>query len=332
MSRRLFATPDVRTGTLFETARASRLQINMSDTVILVTASILEHLGNEKAAAVCLCKSATVTKMYEKMGLNNEMVRSMFVTAIFAMNPLFLTMAESCVRIALERLSEEAKPINEGSQLTNALQTLTLDGTITKAESEAANPIRVTPYLRSRRNSLQRPAESYIKPEDSASQMGANHSRITSEHDLHEYLKRKKRREVRAFGDEFPESRPPLVVRSNSHRHGLGFVEQKEEADKHRSLMSEILDARGEGVNVPFAPSDLRKVSVSSEEDYNFLLKPEQPAPSVASNLTIRKDPIPRTRLDPSMVAFEEAAFGNFTDQFRVPETSDVDLSLWDDL
>jgi len=332
MSRRLLTNPDVRTGTLFETGRASRLPINMSDTVILVTASILEHLGNDKAAAACLCKSATVTKMYEKMGLNNELVRSMFVTAIFAMNPLFLTMAESCVRIAIERLSEEARPANEGSQMTNALEALTLDGTITKAESETTSSMRVTPYLRSRRNSIQKTPTNFIRPEDSASQTGANHSRITSEHDLHEYLRRKKARRARTFTDEFPESRPPLSIRSNTNRYGLGFVEQREEAEKHRSLMSEILDARDEGSNIPLTPSDLRKVSISSEEDYNFLIKSQQAAPSVASDLTIRKDPIPRTRIDPSVIAFEESAFDNITDQFRVNETSNVNASLWDDM
>lgn len=335
VTRQMLLNTDVNTQKFFKSARDSNLDINMSDTTLLVSAAILDHIGNQKAADRCLAQSRTISSMYAKMGLNNEEIRSMFVTAMFCLNPFLVKMIESALRVSVNRLAKETDAIDSKDKLIRAIRRLSDEGTISAEESKSIlieNKKLVTPNTPRELSFSKTPTE-LIGPDDSASKVeygdssGEETARITTERDLHRYLRRTRPRDRANFSKDYPKERKPTIVQAKNDKHGVDYSVENDMRQNLTSLMSEILAERKAGSNVPITPST-RKASSSDESAIlrqrfrdSRRLPDEPDVPDMLSELTMRKEPISNVRanIDPSVVAdidqmmeqFEVATFSN---------------------
>jgi len=230
LSRAVITFPKVDLGVFLKTSTNSRLDINRSDTTIIITAAILDHIGNEKMSRKILSKSATVTKYYEKMGLANPVTREMFVTILFALAPNFVTILEKSLRIAIDRSSELGSDVYGEQQMGNALVTLKAANTITESEmikslsleSSNIDDVRVAKI----RNSIQTTPTEMVAPSDSISVIGRRLRMDQS--NVMEYITRRRSGKEPSFNAVFPSAREPLLTTRKNNREGLGFVSNTE--------------------------------------------------------------------------------------------------------
>lgn len=321
IGKRVVSNPDIRTGKLFELSRDSNLALNQSDIIILISSAILDEMGNTRGADKSLSASNTVGKMYEKMGLNDQSVRRMFVTALISVNPAIVQIIEASITLALEELRFETKAPHSNIQLENSMKLMKIDGSVTGSQfssmAEARKDVEIAQSVasRTRRNSIQTtPTElkrinDQIAPSDSASNIGGSRKSakrvsvtsddIANERDLWNFLKKKKADPNLRFEAQYDNVLQPIQAISNYRRTGLYTNEDFEDKQDYQGMMSQILGARKEGSNIPLSPTEPRKRSRSDESDATYMKE----IPPMPKNLVMRSTPEKRTNFNPSLMS-----------------------------
>lgn len=232
VSRAIILNPKVDTGIIFKTSSNSRSDLRMSDTTIVCSAAILEHIGNNKMSKAILEKSKTCSTFFSKLGLENKEVREMFVTILFAVNPEFIKLIEAAVRISLDRAAELTNVDNTINRVSNALVTLNNDNTIEADEVRTSMAIGtktitdLTPKYRLR-SSSNSDTETITK-DDSVSNINYNMLKRTNRpiradsSDLINFAKRKNSGTEPDFYDVFKTAKKPVSASGKYDRTGVG--------------------------------------------------------------------------------------------------------------
>lgn len=233
ISRALLMAPNIDLGRFLSSVGQSRRDICISDSTVLISVSILEHIGNHEMAAKLLSKSATLTKYYEKMGLHDKEVRAMLVIMLFTLNPGFVQMIEKTVELVIKRSSEHGRKANFENQVPSAMVKLLSTGEISGGELKRTRSFDSDKELslasESRRFSLSRAAAKQITPDDSVSKIGdaSKHNEKILEPDLLEYINRSKKGNEPPFKEIFKTATSPIASSIAERRawdkSGLGY-------------------------------------------------------------------------------------------------------------
>jgi hypothetical protein len=332
ISRAIMLSPDLNLGTFLKSASSARTTIVMSDAVVLVSAAILAHIGNNRGAVKLLSKSATVTSYYRDMDLDNVKVREMFVTVLFALAPEFVALIEKSITVCISRSESEGKVIHTDARVNNALITLEQTKAIDESEMgsvisnnyktwpSSANEARkhllerrgtridfdlVEPIRKfERESSIQKTPTNMIAPSDSVSNIGSPPKTRykLSEKDLMEHVKLRQSGVEMEFGKIFKDVQQPITVNRRGNRQGLGFTEDSNEIRDPWAQVNNILGkhrvkeySASSGKVVDRAPR-VEDFLDSEELSYSVLgIPPEQ-----SSEITINYNPDYRVRYTPT--------------------------------
>jgi hypothetical protein len=229
ISNAILLNPEVDLGVFLKTTVNSRRDISMSDAVIVISAAILAHIGNKKMSERLLDKSSTVSKYYERMGLNDKVIREMFVTMLFSLSPPFVAMIELAVRMTVDRSTEAGRTADTGKHVADTLMILSSNGIIDDTEVDRASKITTNlvtlPPAQARRFSFVNSPTRPIGPSDSASVVGRQSftSPVLDESDIRSYVSRRKTGIEPKFDDVFPRARPPITAHRRNTSNGLGY-------------------------------------------------------------------------------------------------------------
>jgi hypothetical protein len=231
MSKQILTRPEVNLGSMLNVIAASKRDVNKSDAVIVITAAILETIGNKRAAEVILGKSRTVSKFYSSMRLSEPTLRDSFVIMLFALAPEFVKSVESAVRTSLKRVEDSTDAPNSEARLAMTQGELLRDGSISLIEHNAnmREIFRATPEASSasRPNSFTLTPEDMVAADDSASNLGRavelGSDGKVSTLGLLRYIKTSKAHERRDFSRANPLIPAPVELANNTGRTGLGF-------------------------------------------------------------------------------------------------------------
>jgi len=251
VSRCTMLKPNLNLGVFIQTARYSERDLAISDSTLLVSAAILDHIGNREMATKLLSKSSTLSKYYEKMGLNNSEVRELYVTMLFALSPDFVKMLETSIKIAIDRRAAENAKVEEVNPYNTAMASMVTKGSITRGElvkEFSYSPTDEENFSSKRRLSLKSASSSSeLVPDDSASAIGmsdvlkpAMRRRPTiRECDLQQYISRRRSGLEQEFGAVFPRSKSPVQAVKHVKGAGLGYDTKSanEASDKINALL-----------------------------------------------------------------------------------------------
>jgi len=232
VSRAILTRPDVNTGKLFKAIAAANYDVNKSDAVIVITAAIMETVGNSVSAKELLRKSRTVSAFYEKMNLNNEMVRTSFVIMLFAVAPEFVKMIESSVKISLERVQSMTSAPHADKKMVDAAGELLKDGFVSTGEHldllDTFSNLRVDTKELPSPNSFTETPDEMVGANDSVSQVGKGRiikdDSPMTQRSLMRYIKGHKSKPAEDFYNTFPDARKPVEAAKHLGRTGLGFT------------------------------------------------------------------------------------------------------------
>jgi hypothetical protein len=237
--------PDMITGLFFETASDSRRDLHKSDAVIIISAAVLDHIGNTKMAREMLGKSKTCAGYYKQLGLEVALVRRMFVTLLFALNPAVVTILERCMIVAFKRSTELGPDVYSNNQIADCITTLHREGSIANDEISTIVDDSLASRLgtRGRRLSIATTPPGMIGPSDSVSNIIEipPHRRGISAADMQEYILRRKRGKEPEFSEVFKHSKPPVSVNIKNNRNGLGYVKSEKPVMVPADEINEIL-------------------------------------------------------------------------------------------
>lgn len=312
----LLSSPNVNTGTFMSTAAYSERDICRSDTVLIITAAIMEHIGNKEAAQKQISRSATCSKFYERLGLANKDIRGLFVTMIFSMNPSFVKMVENSIIMALDRRSNKDTSAITDFQVKESMNLLAESKTINNDDLISA-PDRTLrrKSISINRNSynLRTPTE-MIAPNDSVTSVGEipSYRKKLKEEDVLEYLKRKKHGIEPKFSDVFSSAPEPISVKPRSNRAGIGSDSNIENA-RMSVLESKVNNILG-SMTVPsyiLNSGDMRRRRPRVEDyleselpSYEAMRVPTEIAPNTWDDITpaMRRGPSPTEDFLPDSV------------------------------
>jgi hypothetical protein len=253
LGRGILMSPKVDTGILFKTSADSRRDINKSDTTVLITCAILDHIGNKEMSSRLLNKSSTISRYYDKLNLNNNEVRTMFVTMIFALSPDFVAMVEKTLILTIERSSSQATAKRDDDPMTTALAKLTISKEMTPRELRRAGSFDDEKQLslspEAKRFSLQATPTEYYAPSlrDAINKSERNRRHRIVEGDLINYNVRRRSGTEMDFSEVFPSAIPPVAIevaessRRPKDKRGLGFQSRHKEENEHIQAMNRIL-------------------------------------------------------------------------------------------
>jgi hypothetical protein len=246
LSSLLISNPDVSTGVFFRTCENSRNARCRSDTTIIVTAAILEHIGNSRVAAKLLKSSPTCSKYYEEMGLGSQKTREMFVTMILAINPEMVRLIEMAIGVALDRAAEKTDTSYTDQRVANAIVALKDVRKITNEEMVKMTTLGPTAMNKvDSDNFIYRlKSDNKIFPSESVSVIGppassAFKSKFT-EKDLMNYVLDKKKGKAPKFAEAFTDVPEPIEPKLKNNKSGLGY--EKDEKDKLVLIRNEMMD------------------------------------------------------------------------------------------
>jgi hypothetical protein len=305
LSRAILANPDISMGVFMRTSSNARRDLSISDATLVITAAILEHLGNQKMSLKVLERSSTITSYYSKLGLTNSVTREMFVTILFALNPNFVEMVEKMLKIVIDRSSAQGMEAVTDNQVDKALIRLDSDNTITRSELVSSHgkttALEKEATVVMRKGSIQITPTELIGPSDSAS-VSTERPRKRStvnERDLINYVGRRRSGREPEFEEVFTRSRPPVALNNNKNRMGLGFDHIAISPNAYINRANQILGSQTiKSFNIRTGDSRDRRPSV---EDYletqsiadTVLRSPPDVATDVEHNYTFTKVPGP---------------------------------------
>jgi hypothetical protein len=250
ISRAIMLNPEMNLGVFLRTASNSRRDINISDAVILISAAVLEHIGNKKMSDRLLTKSRTVTSYYDKMNLNLKEIREMFVTLLFALSPEFVKMVEASVKIAIERSATMGKDPISNEQVGNAIMSINESKLISNeeaADSLAFNSkVANTSAVSIRNKAFWGSSILSVTASDSASVVDTTRRRrhrITDK-DLLAYASRTKSGKEPNFSEVFPSAEAPVRVKANVHKSGLGYTRESNTSSLLINEMNSLLGCK----------------------------------------------------------------------------------------
>jgi len=247
ISRSMMTMPNMTTGIFFRTMSNSQRDLVKSVATIVMSASILYHIGNDKMAKDLLSRSTTCSKYYDKLGLNDKAVNEMFVTMLFALNPNFATMLNKAMQLSLERASRMTSDEYSKKQLITCMSTLTKTGVIDTNElvSSSSDIVERKVSLVKGNSSLQTTPTEMIHPDDSASAIGRipSYRRNINQQDMMNYLNRKKRGKEPEFKDVFKSAKEnePIASIVNKAKRGLGYKTPEEDKTDVSNFINDIL-------------------------------------------------------------------------------------------
>jgi hypothetical protein len=233
MSKQIMMNPDIHTGDLFKLIAASNFETNKSDAIIVISASILESIGNKKAADKMLRKSGTVMNFYERMNLNNDQVRTSFCIMLFAIAPEFVKMVESSLKLSLERVQSLTTADHADHKVLEATGELMRGGSITASEHckmlDDMAELKLNTKALDSPGSIQYTPEDGISVDDSISRVGKssasvikNTSPLTSR-GIMRFVKENKAEAYKKFYNEFPSATRPVLPERAARNSGIGF-------------------------------------------------------------------------------------------------------------
>jgi len=250
IARAMLTCPDLDLGIFLETSSKARRDLSVSDSTILISAAILEHLKNKTMSDKLLSSSATLTGFYEKMGLKDKVIRGMFVTMLFSMNPMFVKLIERTIKLNINRSAALSDAPYSDQQIANALVRLTGEGTINNnelvaasnhdAESEFTSTSPLSPL------SFTKTPREMIAPDDSASVIKTIRPvrRSITQDDMMTYLGRRKSGIEPRYESVFTGSRPPISIQNKQNRYGLGYEEKTDKDSFFRRAANRILGSQ----------------------------------------------------------------------------------------
>jgi len=226
LSRSIMRRPEINTGMLFSAIAASKHRTNRSDSVIVITAAILETIGNKKAAESILNKSGSVMSLYRNMNLDQDNLRDSFVILLFALAPEFVKMVESSLTIALNRVKEMTSASGSGPKLSTATGELLRSNVISGPEY-----ISMTSDVN--RLSIEMSGDSasptdMIDASDSVSNVGkiVHSDSPVDTAGLMAFIKNTPRQRRSSFASAFPSAKRPVEAVKTYNRHGIGFANE----------------------------------------------------------------------------------------------------------
>jgi hypothetical protein len=299
ISRAIMIRPDVDLGVFTRTAANSRRDLTCSDATILITCAILEHIGNNKMANKILSRSATITKYYDKLGLNSKEMRELWVTVLFSLNPNFVKLIETSITIALDQSSKLNRNDSDDTQVITALvnarnEGLALDSEILLGANSLSRSGRDGPSRR-RRSSIQTTPTEMISPSDSASVYSTDTRSRVTEGDLMRFVNRRKSGVEPSFKDVFRSSKPPMTPSYDGQRSAIGSSRVASLSNDLLAGMNRILGSR----TVASANQDSGSISYRRPRVEDFLDSEElsgsviEEIPDMSSN--IGQPTLPRT-------------------------------------
>jgi len=231
VSRQILRRPNINLGTLIKTIGASNHEVNKSDATIVISAAILEHLGNKKAAEEVLSKSGTVKTFYKNMRLDDDNLRSSFVILLFALAPEFVEMVQTSVKTSIERIQSVTSAPHASTKLIEAMSELEREGSITPTESLSMKrdtlKLEIPSPYDSRFDSIQNTPRDMIDTSDSVSQSGkskiVNDKSPLNTFGLMRHVKKRQAGVASDFYSDFPNAAKPIEPKINPSRSGLGF-------------------------------------------------------------------------------------------------------------
>jgi len=272
ISRAIMIKPELDLGIFLKSAMNSRRDLSISDATILISTAILDHIGNKRMASELLRTSSTLTKYYDKMGLNDSVIRELMVTMLFALSPEFVKMIETSITLAVDRSASKGTTTHSESRIANALVNLTEQGTLSGAELIKASVIddnyEMGPRTLARESSIQKTPTELIAPSDSASV--ANDVRkpraVVNEKDIIELIGRRRSGVEPRFDLTFPRSKKAIEIQANKGKRGLGYSPVKTTSNIFAAEMDNILGSgRFKSYNIKTGDVQERRPTV---EDY----------------------------------------------------------------
>lgn len=300
LSKSVLQDPSVNLGTLIGTAADSRRDINISDTTILVSTAILEHLGGKESARRMLKKSVTCSKIYERMGLEREELRSMLVTMIFALNPEFVKMLEISLEIAIKEATKLTQVPFTSGRIETAAEALSV------MSDRGDIAVGRKPYKR--RDSIQTTPTELIRPSDSISNVGAapkgSLRKSINESDLMRFIRRRSRGEEPEFGEVFFTAKEPVQATKYPPRSGLGSKREmvrrpKEEAAQ--AIDRIIGSATVASYNLSSGKGNIRRPRIEDYADMSEVSSAVfNKVPDTVEDGAIPRSMIPKTGAEPT--------------------------------
>jgi hypothetical protein len=231
LGREIMKRPDISTGKFFEAIAASKSDVNRADTVVVVTAAVLNQIGNGRAAESVLRRSKTVANFYADMGLEDPVLRGAFVVMLFTIAPEFVKMIESTVIIAIERVQDMTTAEHGDRKLLEATGELAKSGTVSPEEHasllEDLTRMRLTQKAAIGDSSIQTTPTDGIAVNDSISVANKQEQKAVPAGPNTVDLMRKIR-DNRGFNHselykDYPNLRRPVNLTPNMTRAGIGY-------------------------------------------------------------------------------------------------------------
>jgi hypothetical protein len=245
VTKGILINPSVDTGVFFGTLNYSTRDLCKSDTTIIISAAILEHIGNKRMSDEVLSRSKTCKKYYESLGLKDALVRKTFVTMLFCLNPLFAAMIRTALRTVIDRTEDLRETDYPSEKLLQVASLLHNEGLVTADEVESAvgdlSELRSVRALAISKGPIS--PVSAISPSDSVSLLATPtvRRRTISDKDLMTHLLRRRQGTEPDFTTVFPSATPPVSNRRRVPRSGLGYVPATPRGNSITSAMNAIL-------------------------------------------------------------------------------------------
>jgi hypothetical protein len=245
LAEAILRDPSIQTGKFFETSSRSRRDLLKADAVILISAAIMGHLGNSRMEENILNRSATCSKYYSQLGLENSNTRTVFVTLLFSMNPFFSDIVEKSIIMALNRASNMKEDVYSKRKMAEAMSSMFISGTITSNDIKSISSSLESSPKSASSGSIQKTPVDMIMPSDSVTHIGRStqKQRAINQEDLMDYSMRKRSGKEPEFHEVFRSAAKPIKVdvRKPYDKSGLGASKRSEQAEMFNQAEDAIL-------------------------------------------------------------------------------------------
>lgn len=249
-------------------------EVNKSDAVIIISASILNRLGATAAAKQVLTESDDAALYYEKLGLEDKSTLSTFTTLLTIIAPELLKASEIAITSLLSQTSRKTTVTHSVTRLALALEGVTGAGIISQTDAELSslltNLMPRTSRVALAQQLLIDSDSDQITPQESISRQASrpvSATKVVQEEgaelklttgNLMKYAKGRQQRNAADFNTVFRPKTKPVESKGNKAQQGLGYVED-DSSSQEEILVRRPKRRNGKGKDKELKPESSTK-------------------------------------------------------------------------
>lgn len=215
-------------------------EVNMSDTVIIISAAILNRIGAPKAAQEVLSDSDEAATYYNTLGLNNKTTLNTFSSLLVILAPELLKACELAILSLMSKTSRKTRVSHTATRMSMALAGATGSGILSEEDAELSAVMANFSSSNSKASLASRliegPNSDVVNPEESVSRPNSRPSSSNdmalamssgmeiSSKNLMRFAKAKASGPVADFNSVFRPATKPVQATAKRNKQGLGYI------------------------------------------------------------------------------------------------------------